>query len=106
MRKSVPAKESGNNRADALRYAHPACNVERMKNDDPIYVGPQGRELPLNPALTRQFEERAGAISEDGFSPSAGQVANVLLGWALEQLGPDAIKKLAADMKANESKRE
>jgi hypothetical protein len=58
--------------------------------------------LPLSPALTKRFEELVAAILEDGFSPSAGQVANVLLGWALEQLGPDAIKKLAADMKANE----
>lgn len=59
-------------------------------------------KVPLNEKQWARLEELAAAISEDGFSPSAGQVANVLLGWALEQLGPDAIKKLAADMKASE----
>ena len=51
-------------------------------------MGPQGRELPLTPALTKRFEELAAAMSEGGFSPSAGQVANVLLGWAPEHAAP------------------
>lgn len=59
-------------------------------------------KVPLNEKQWARLEELAAAIAEDGFSPSAGQVANVLLGWALEQLGPDAIKKLAADMKASQ----
>jgi hypothetical protein len=59
-------------------------------------------KVPLSEKQWARLEELAAAIAENGFSPSAGQVANVLLTWALEQLGPDAIKKLAADMKANE----
>jgi hypothetical protein len=59
-------------------------------------------KVPASEKLRKRFEELAAAISEEGFSPSAGQVANVLLTWAVDQLGPDAVKKLAADMKANE----
>ena len=59
-------------------------------------------KVPLSEKQWARLEELAAAIAEDGFSPSAGQVANVLLTWALDQLGPDAIKKLAADLKANE----
>jgi hypothetical protein len=59
-------------------------------------------KVPLSEKQWARLEELAAAIAEDGFSPSAGQVANVLLTWALEQLGPDAIKKLATDMKACE----
>ncbi len=59
-------------------------------------------KVPLSEKQWKRLEELAAAISEEGFSPSAGQVANVLLSWALAQLGPDAIKKLAAEMKASE----
>ncbi len=59
-------------------------------------------KVPLSEKQWARLEELAAAISEEGFSPSAGQVANVLLAWALEQLGPDAMKKLAADIQAHE----
>lgn len=59
-------------------------------------------KVPTSEAQRARLNELATAIATDGFSPSAGQVAHVLLGWALEQLGPDAVKKLAADMKASE----
>jgi hypothetical protein len=58
-------------------------------------------KVPTSEKQRVQLEQLAEAIAENGFSPSAGQVANVLLSWALEQLGPDAIKQLAADMKAS-----
>jgi len=54
-------------------------------------------KVPVSPEQWKHLEELATAISEPGFSPSAGQVANVLLGWSLTQLGPDAIKELAKD---------
>jgi hypothetical protein len=63
-------------------------------------------KVPTNEKQRKRLEELAAAISEEGFSPSAGQVANVLLTWALAQLGPDAIKKLAAEMKASEKSKE
>ena len=55
--------------------------------------------LPARVSVTaaqwKRLEELAAAVSEEGFSPSAGQVANVLVGWALAQLGPEAVKQLA-----------
>jgi hypothetical protein len=57
-------------------------------------------KVPVAEKQWARLEELAAALAEEGFSPSAGQVANVLLGWALEQLGPDAIKRLAAELKA------
>lgn len=57
-------------------------------------------KVPLSEKQWKRMEELAAAISEEGFAPSAGQVANVLLTWVLNQLGPDAIKKLAEDIKA------
>jgi hypothetical protein len=62
-------------------------------------------KVPTSEKLRKRFEELAAAISEEGFSPSAGQVANVLLSWALDQLGPDAIKQLTVDLKASEQPR-
>jgi hypothetical protein len=59
-------------------------------------------KVPTSEKQRKRLEELTAAVAGEGFSPSAGQVANVLLTWALDQLGPDAIKKLAADMKANE----
>lgn len=53
-------------------------------------------KVPVSEAQWKRLEELAAAIAEPGFSPSAGQVANVLLAHALDTLGPDAIKKLAA----------
>ncbi|MBA4068032.1 MAG: hypothetical protein C0501_30870 [Isosphaera sp.] len=52
-------------------------------------------KVPVSAAQWERLEEMAAAVSEPGFSPSAGQVANVLLAWALAQLGPDAVKDLA-----------
>jgi len=63
-------------------------------------------KVPTNEKQRKRLEELAAAISEEGFSPSAGQVANVLLSWALSHLGPDAIKRLAAEMKENEKSKE
>jgi hypothetical protein len=60
-------------------------------------------KIPTSEKQKKRFEELAAAISQEGFSPSAGQVASVLLSWILEQLGPDAIQQLVADMKANEA---
>ena len=45
--------------------------------------------------IERRLDKSKGAIAEPGFSPSAGQVANVLVAWALDALGPDAVKELA-----------
>jgi hypothetical protein len=59
-------------------------------------------KVPLSEKQWARLEELAAAIAEEGFSPSAGQVAHVLLTWALDALGRDAIKKLAADLKASE----
>jgi hypothetical protein len=58
-------------------------------------------KVPMSEKQWARLEEIAAAIAQNGFSPSAGQVANVLLTWALEQLGPDAIKKLVIDMTAS-----
>lgn len=55
-------------------------------------------KVPLREEQWAKLDALAAAISEPGFSPSAGQVANVLLVWALDQLGPDAIKNLAAGL--------
>jgi hypothetical protein len=54
-------------------------------------------KVPMNEAQWKRLEELAAAVSEEGFSPSAGQVANVLLAWALTQLGPDAVKQMAKE---------
>jgi hypothetical protein len=54
-------------------------------------------KVPVSEAQWKRLEELAAAIAEPGFSPSAGQVTNVLVAWALAQLGPDAVKKLAKD---------
>jgi hypothetical protein len=62
-------------------------------------------KVPLSEKQWARLEELAAAIAEDGFSPSAGQVANVLLTWALERFGPDSIPKLAADLKASRDAR-
>ena len=59
-------------------------------------------KVPLSEKQRARLDELAAAIAEPGFSPSAGQVANVLLTWGLDQLGPDAVKRLAADAKAVE----
>ncbi len=56
----------------------------------------------MSEAQWKRLEELAAAVSEEGFSPSAGQVANVLVGWALAQLGPDAVKQLAKGKTKNE----
>jgi hypothetical protein len=52
-------------------------------------------KVPVSEAQWKRLEELAAAMAAPGFSPSAGQVANVLLAWALDNLGPDAIKQLA-----------
>ena len=59
-------------------------------------------KIPVNAEQWKRLEELAAAIAEPGFSPSAGQVANVLLGWSLAQLGPDAVKELAKEKPAGE----
>ena len=43
----------------------------------------------------KRVEELAVAIAGPGYSPSAGQVANVLVAWALDAMGKDAVKELA-----------
>jgi len=52
-------------------------------------------KVPVSEAQWKRLEELAAAIAGPGFSPSAGQVANVLLAHALDTLGPDAVKELA-----------
>lgn len=52
-------------------------------------------KIPVSAGQWQRLEELAAAIAGPGFSPSAGQVANVLLAFALESLGPDAVKELA-----------
>ncbi len=59
-------------------------------------------KIPVSAEQWKRLEELAAAISEEGFSPSAGQVANVLLGWALAQLGPDAVKDMAKEKPTGE----
>jgi hypothetical protein len=58
------------------------------------------RIVPVDEKQRARLEELAAALAEDGFAPSIGQVANVLLGWELAQLGPDAIQRLVAELKA------
>jgi hypothetical protein len=53
-------------------------------------------KVPVSEVHWKRLEELAAAMAAPGFSPSAGQVANVLLTWALENLGPEAIKELTA----------
>jgi hypothetical protein len=53
-------------------------------------------KVPVSAAQWKRLEEMAEAVARPGFSPSAGQVANVLLAWALDSLGPDAVKDLVA----------
>jgi hypothetical protein len=53
-------------------------------------------KVPVSETQWKRLEELAAAIATPGFSPSAGQVANVLLTWALDNLGPDAIKELTS----------
>ena len=52
-------------------------------------------KIPMSDEQWKRVEELAVAIAGPGFSPSAGQVANVLVAWALDALGPDAVKELA-----------
>lgn len=52
-------------------------------------------KVPMSDEQWKRVEELATAITGPGFSPSAGQVANVLVAWALNTLGPDAVKELA-----------
>ena len=58
-------------------------------------------KVPVSEGQWKQLEELAAAISAPGFSPSAGQVANVLLAWALarvkEDMTPETLKKLAEE---------
>lgn len=59
-------------------------------------------KVPVSTKQWARLEELAAALAEPGFTPSAGQVAHVLLDRALEQLGSDAIQKLADELKASE----
>jgi hypothetical protein len=59
-------------------------------------------KVPTSAKERKQLEALAKAISKEGFSPSSGQVASVLLSRALAELGSDAIEQLAADVKASE----
>ena len=52
-------------------------------------------KIPMSDEQWKRVEELAVAIAGPGFSPSAGQVANVLVAWALDSLGADAVKELA-----------
>lgn len=52
-------------------------------------------KIPMSDEQWKRVEKLAVAIAEPGFSPSAGQVANVLVAWALDTLGADAVKELA-----------
>jgi hypothetical protein len=56
-------------------------------------------KVPVSEGQWKRLEELAAAVAADGFSPSAGQVANVLLAWALDRvksdMTPDTLKKLA-----------
>jgi hypothetical protein len=54
-------------------------------------------KVPVSEVQWKRLEELAAAIAAPGFSPSAGQVANVLLTWALDKLGPNAIKELTSN---------
>lgn len=54
-------------------------------------------KIPVSEAQWKRLEELAAAVAAEGFSPSAGQVANVLLTFALDTIGPDAVKKLAQE---------
>ncbi|MBY0455827.1 MAG: hypothetical protein K2V38_00665 [Gemmataceae bacterium] len=58
-------------------------------------------KVPVPTAQWARLEELAAALAEPGFSPSAGQVASVLLGRALELLGPDAVAPLKTALKAS-----
>ena len=53
-------------------------------------------KIPMTDEQWKRVEELAVAIAGPGFSPSAGQVANVLVAWALDTLGPDAVKEQLA----------
>jgi hypothetical protein len=53
-------------------------------------------KVPVSETQWKRLEELAAAMAVPGFSPSAGQVANVLLTWALDNLGPEAIKELTS----------
>src|ERR1700722_13847432 len=53
-------------------------------------------KVPVSETQWKRLEELATAMAAPGFSPSAGQVANVLLSWALDHLGPEAIKELTS----------
>jgi hypothetical protein len=57
-------------------------------------------KVPMSRAQWKRLEELAAALAEEGFSPSAGQIANVLLAWALASLNPDAVKQLAKEKPA------
>jgi hypothetical protein len=53
-------------------------------------------KVPVSETQWKRLEQLAAAMASPGFSPSAGQVANVLLTWALDNLGPVAIKELTS----------
>ena len=50
-------------------------------------------KIPVSEGQWQQLEALAAAVCEEGFSPSAGQVANVLLSWALEQSEHEKVVK-------------
>ncbi len=72
-----------------------------MNADKPIIVGPPPTEIDVRADVWARLEAVSATIAESDTSPSAAQVGSLLLTWALDQLGPDAIKKLA-DKKAHE----
>ena len=51
--------------------------------------------------IERRLDKSKGAIAGPGFSPSAGQVANVLVAFAMDTLGPDAVKAQLAALPAH-----
>jgi hypothetical protein len=73
-----------------------------MDADEPIIVEPPLSGIDVSAVLWARLEKLAASLAAQGISLSPGEVGSQALSWALEQLGPDAIKKLAADMKANE----
>jgi hypothetical protein len=52
-------------------------------------------KIPVGDREWRQLEELAASLAEGGFTPSAGQVASVLLTLSLRSLderGPEAVR--------------
>jgi len=78
----------------------PECRNKQLAQE-PIGDQPSPSEcdtaskIPMSDDQWKRVEQLAIAIARPGFSPSPGQVASVLLSFALDSLGSDAVKELA-----------